>query len=60
MKENTNDFKMFLKATQFCGTDQTQDRVLYRQFASGQLWSFLSAVLFQECEYLQYIEVRKS
>jgi len=45
-----------LVATQFCGTDQTQDRVLYRQFASGQLWSFLSAVLFQECEYLQYIE----
>ena len=46
-----------LQAIHFCGTDKEQDRVAYRSFISGEIVSFLSAVLDGDCESLQYIEV---
>merc|ERR1711970_283190 len=39
----------------FCGTDKDQDRVSYRSFISGEIVSFLSAMLY-DCNYLMYIE----
>jgi len=45
-----------LQAIHFCGTDKDQDRVAYRSFISGEIVSFLSAVLDGDCESLQYIE----
>ena len=45
------------QATQFCGTDPSQDRVVYRNFIAGEIWSFMNIVLHQDCSYLPYIEV---
>ena len=45
------------QATQFCGTDPSQDRVVYRNFIAGEIWSFMKIVLHQDCSYLPYIEV---
>jgi len=40
----------------FCGTDKHQDRVTYRSFIAGEIVSFMSAVLYGDCESLAYIE----
>ena len=45
------------QATQFCGTDPSQDRVVYRNFIAGEIWSFMKIVLNQDCSYLPYIQV---
>ena len=45
-----------IKATQFCGTDSTQDRVVYRNFVAGEMWAFMNIILEKDCSYLPYIE----
>jgi len=45
-----------LVATQFCSTDQSQDRVAYRTFIAGEIWSFVSIVIHQDCQYQQFIQ----
>merc|ERR1712198_769698 len=45
-----------LVATQFCSTDQSQDRVTYRTFIAGEIWSFVSIVVHQDCQYQQFIQ----
>ena len=45
-----------IKATQFCGADSTQDRVVYRNFVAGEMWAFMNIILEKDCSYLPYIE----
>jgi len=45
-----------LAETQFCSTDPSQDRVTYRAFIAGEIWSFVSIVIHQDCQYQQFIQ----
>merc|ERR1712080_723711 len=49
-------FYKIIQATHFCGSDSTMDRVTYRSFIAGEVISFLSVILYGDCQALMYIE----